>query len=59
MVKFIDRRVEIIPYHIWTSYFSVLGQKGFNSVRECYEDQTENLLALETVSVQIQEYVGE
>ncbi len=48
IVKSTDQRIEIIPCHIWTSHFSVLGQKGFNSVRECYEDQTKNLLALET-----------
>jgi len=48
IVKSVDQKVEIIPCHIWTSHFSVLGQKGFNSVKECYEDQTENLLALET-----------
>ncbi|MHA1722798.1 MAG: endonuclease Q family protein [Candidatus Baldrarchaeia archaeon] len=48
VVKSTDQRVEVIPCHIWTSHFSVLGQKGFNSIRECYEDQTGNLLALET-----------
>jgi len=48
VTKSTDQRVEVIPCHIWTSHFSVLGQKGFNSVKECYEDQTKNLLALET-----------
>lgn len=39
----------IVPAHIWTPWFSVFGSKsGFNSVEECYQDQTKYIYALET-----------
>jgi len=39
----------IVPAHIWTPWFSVFGSKsGFDSVEECYQDQTKYIYALET-----------
>lgn len=39
----------IIPAHIWTPWFSVLGSKsGFDSIEDCYGDLSEHIFALET-----------
>jgi len=45
----IDSRFLIYPAHIWTPWFSVFGSKsGFNSLEECFKDQTKYIYAYET-----------
>ncbi|PYK62081.1 MAG: AAA family ATPase [Verrucomicrobia bacterium] len=39
----------LIPAHIWTPWFAVLGSKsGFDSIEQCYGDLAPHLFALET-----------
>lgn len=39
----------IYPAHAWTPWFAVFGSKsGFDSLEECFHDQTENIYAIET-----------
>jgi len=48
-LKKIDNDIEIIPAHSWTPWFSLFGSmSGFDSVEECFKDQTKNIFALET-----------
>jgi uncharacterized protein (TIGR00375 family) len=45
----IDERMQIIPAHIWTPWFAMLGSKsGFDSVEECWGDWADKIAALET-----------
>ncbi len=45
----IDLRIEVIPAHIWTSYFGVFGSEaGFDSLKEAFEDKTHLIHAIET-----------
>ncbi|MDA0838913.1 MAG: endonuclease Q family protein [Planctomycetota bacterium] len=39
----------LVPAHIWTPHFAVLGAaSGFDSLEECFEDLTPHLFAVET-----------
>lgn len=39
----------LIPAHIWTPWFSMLGSKsGFDKMEDCYGDLTKHIFALET-----------
>ena len=45
----VDDRCHLIPAHIWTPWFSILGSKsGFDSVEECFSDLTPHIFAVET-----------
>ena len=49
LIKNVDEKLEIIPAHVWTPWFSVFGSKsGFNSIEECFKDMSKYIFALET-----------
>ena len=49
MMRSVSEDIEIIPAHVWTSWFSIFGSKsGFDSVEECFEDRAKHIHALET-----------
>jgi len=45
----IDKNIEVIPAHIWTPFFGVLGSKsGFDSLKEAFGSQINNIHGIET-----------
>lgn len=49
MMKTIDERIQIIPAHAWTPWFGLYGANGgFDSIKECFQDQLKNVHAIET-----------
>ncbi len=49
MILDISPECLIIPAHAWTPWFSIFGaNSGFNSIQECYEEESKHIRAIET-----------
>lgn len=45
----VSREILVFPAHAWTPWFSLFGaNSGFDSLKECYQDMSKNVYALET-----------
>lgn len=44
-----DQRCVMVPAHVWTPWFGLLGSKsGFNSLEECFGEYAKHIFAVET-----------
>jgi len=49
MVLDVSEKGIVIPAHVWTPHFSLFGAfSGFDSLKECFEDLSDNIYAIET-----------
>ena len=49
IVLTVSRQAHLIPAHVWTPWFSILGSKaGYNSIEACFQDLSSHIFALET-----------
>ncbi len=49
MILSISPECLLIPAHAWTPWFSIFGaNSGFNSIPECYEEESKHIYAIET-----------
>lgn len=49
LIMDISEEFAIIPAHAWTPWFSIFGaNSGFNSIEECFEDESKHIFAIET-----------
>ena len=49
MMRKIDADIEIIPAHAWTPWYGIFGSmSGFDTVEECFKEQTKHIHAIET-----------
>ena len=48
-IEGIDDDIEIIPAHAWTPWYGLFGSmSGFDSVEECFKEQSKHIYAIET-----------
>ena len=49
MILETNEQAFLVPAHIWTPWFSLLGSKsGFDSLKECFDDLSSHIFAVET-----------